>query len=91
MDARPVHEVTLDGFWMDRTEVTNAQFRAFVEATGYLTTAEKPPDVDEVMRQRPPGTAPPPKENLVPGSLVFGEPDPCAALNWIHAQVIKPA
>lgn len=70
-DARPVHQVTLDGFWMDRTEVTNAQFRAFVEATGYVTTAEKPPDLEEIMRQVPPGTPPPSKENLVPGSLVF--------------------
>lgn len=43
-DERPVHRVRVTGFWMDATEVTNAQFRAFVEATGYVTTAEKPPD-----------------------------------------------
>lgn len=39
-DTRPVHEVTVDGFWMAETPVTNAQFRAFTEATGYRTTRE---------------------------------------------------
>src|SRR5438309_6163195 len=43
-DEKPAHRVRVDGFWMDETDVTNAQFRAFVEATGYVTTAEKPPD-----------------------------------------------
>src|SRR5438105_4648432 len=43
-DERPAHRVRVDGFWMDETEVTNAQFRHFVEASGYVTTAEKPPD-----------------------------------------------
>ena len=50
-DARPVegpeHEVTIDGFWMDETEVTNAQFREFVDATGYVTRAEKVPTIEE--------------------------------------------
>ncbi len=40
-DARPVHRVSLDGFWMDRTEVTNRQFEEFVKATGYTTVAEQ--------------------------------------------------
>jgi formylglycine-generating enzyme required for sulfatase activity len=40
-DARPWHEVDVDGFWMDRTEVTNDAFARFVEATGYETTAER--------------------------------------------------
>lgn len=70
-DEKPAHRVRVDAFFIDATEVTNAQFRQFVEATGYLTTAEKPPDLDEIMRQSPPGTPPPPKEKLVPGSLVF--------------------
>lgn len=70
-DEKPAHLVRVDGFWMDQTEVTNAQFRKFVDATGYVTTAEKAPDLDEIMRQSPPGTPPPPKESLVPGSLVF--------------------
>src|SRR5262249_52339547 len=38
-DERPAHRVRVSGFWMDATDVTNAQFRAFVEATGYVTTA----------------------------------------------------
>jgi formylglycine-generating enzyme required for sulfatase activity len=38
-DARPIHRVRVDGFWMDRTEVTNAEFAAFVRATGYVTVA----------------------------------------------------
>jgi formylglycine-generating enzyme required for sulfatase activity len=61
----------VDGFWMDETDVTNAQFRAFVEATSYVTTAEKAPSLDDIMGQLPPGTPAPPKEKLVPGSLVF--------------------
>jgi formylglycine-generating enzyme required for sulfatase activity len=70
-DEKPAHRVRVDGFWMDKTDVTNAQFRKFVEATGYVTTAEKPPDIDEILRQLPPDTPRPPKENQVAGSLVF--------------------
>lgn len=44
-DALPVHEVELDGFWIDRTEVTNAQFAQFVEATNYVTIAERKPEL----------------------------------------------
>jgi formylglycine-generating enzyme required for sulfatase activity len=60
---------------MDATEVTNAQFREFVEATGYVTTAEKIPTVEEIMSQVPPGTPEPAPEMLVAGSLVFTSPD----------------
>jgi formylglycine-generating enzyme required for sulfatase activity len=70
-DEKPAHRVRVTGFWMDQTDVTNAQFRAFVEATGYVTTAEKPVDAAEILKQSPPGTPPPPPEKLVPGSLVF--------------------
>jgi sulfatase modifying factor 1 len=70
-DEKPAHRVRVDGFWMDATEVTNAQFHAFVEATSYVTTAEKPPSLEEIMKQLPPGTPPPPPEKLVAGSLVF--------------------
>ncbi len=66
VDARPIHLVTVDGFWMDRTEVTNAQFARFVEATGYVTVAERKPDPNDF-----PGAPP---EALVPGSLVFTPP-----------------
>src|SRR5437764_10361751 len=47
-DERPAHRVRVGGFWMDETDVTDAQFRAFVEATGYVTTAEKPVDAAEI-------------------------------------------
>ena len=70
-DERPSHRVRVDGFWIDEHEVTNAQFRRFVEATGYVTTAEQPPDVQAIMAQVPPGTPPPDPGKLVPGSLVF--------------------
>jgi formylglycine-generating enzyme len=70
-DEKPAHRVRVAGFFMDATEVTNVQFRRFVDATGYITTAEQTPDLDELMRQSPPGTKPPAKEDLVPGSLVF--------------------
>ncbi len=74
-DERPLNRVRVDGFWIGATEVTNAQFGDFVEATGYVTTAERQPDLEEIMSQLPPGTPPPAKENLVPGSLVFTPPD----------------
>ncbi len=70
-DEKPVHRVRVDGFWMDLTEVTNGQFRRFVDATGYVTTAEHPPDIQQIMSQLPAGTQPPAPESLVPGSLVF--------------------
>lgn len=74
-DEKPAHPVRVSGFWMNATEVTNAEFRKFVEATGYVTTAEKPPDVEEILRQSPPGTPPPAKEVLVPGTVVFTVPE----------------
>jgi sulfatase modifying factor 1 len=70
-DEKPAHRVRIDGFWMDKTEVTNAQFRTFVEATGYVTTAERTPNWDELKKQLPPGTPKPSPEKLVPASLVF--------------------
>ena len=69
-DERPVHLVTLDGFWMDETEVTNAQFQKFVDATGYQTVAEKAPNREDIAAQVPPGT-PIPEESLVAGSICF--------------------
>ncbi len=78
---KPAHRVRVDGFWMDETDVTNTQFREFVEATGYVTTAEKKPDLEEIMKQVPPGTPPPAKELLVPGSVVFTPPDQPVALD----------
>ena len=74
-DERPPHRVRVHGFWMDATEVTNAQFEAFVNATGYRTLAELPVDWEELRKQVPPGTPKPPDEALQPGSLVFAPPD----------------
>ncbi len=73
-DEKPAHRVRVAPFWIDETDVTNAQFRKFVEATNYVTTAEKPVDVEEIMRQSPPGTPRPRPEMLVPGALVFTPP-----------------
>jgi len=70
-DEKPAHRVQVEGFWMDEVPVTNAAFRRFVEATGYVTTAELAPDLNEIMSQLPPGSPPPPKDVLVPASLVF--------------------
>lgn len=70
-EEKPAHRVNVDGFLIDETEVANSQFDAFVKATGYITTAEQTPSIEEILAQAPPGTPPPPKESLVPGSLVF--------------------
>jgi len=73
-DEYPRHPVTVPGFWMDATEVTNAQFAQFVAATGYVTTAEKAPDWEALQRQLPPGTPKPADSLLVAASLVFAPP-----------------
>jgi formylglycine-generating enzyme required for sulfatase activity len=65
-DARPLHRVYLDGYFMDATEVTNEEFTAFVTATGYVTVAERKPTREEF-----PGM---PEEKLVAGSVVFSPP-----------------
>ena len=67
----PRHPVKVDAFYMDTQEVTNAQFREFVKATGYTTIAERMVDWEILKTQLPPGTPKPPDENLQPGSLVF--------------------
>jgi formylglycine-generating enzyme len=90
-EEAPAHKVSVDGFWMDRHTVTNAQFRRFVEATGYVTLAERPADPNDY-----PGADP---ELLVPSSIVFRKtPGPVrlrdpyvwwtyvAGANWQHPQ-----
>jgi len=90
-EEAPAHPVTVDGFWMDASPVTNAQFRAFVEATGYTTFCEVAPDASQY-----PGAEP---AMLVPSSVVFSPPahrvdmrDPyqwwrfIAGANWRHPQ-----
>ncbi len=72
-DARPWHRVYMDGFWMDKTEVTNEQFEKFVQATGYITIAERKPTKEEFP------TAP--EESLVAGSVVFTPPNEAVPLD----------
>jgi formylglycine-generating enzyme required for sulfatase activity len=62
-EEAPAHRVSVDGFWIETRQVTNAQFEAFVDATGYVTVAERPLDPADF-----PGA---PEENLQPGSMVF--------------------
>src|SRR5215472_8047134 len=73
LDARPIHRVYVDGFSMDKTDVTNAQFAEFVKATRYVTVAERTPRAEDF-----PGAPP---ENLVPASVVFSSPDHAVPLN----------
>lgn len=72
-DAVPVHRVYVDPFWMDATEVTNAQFAEFVQATGYVTVAETKPRAEDF-----PGAPP---ENLIAGSTVFAPTGGAVPLN----------
>lgn len=81
-DEKPAHKVKVSSFYMDATEVTNAEFRAFVNATGYVTTAEKTPSKEDIMAQLPPGSPPPPDELFTPGSLVFVTPENPAEYWW---------
>ena len=80
-DEFPVHRVRVSDFYMDKHEVTNAQFRAFVEATGYVTTAERKPDWEELKKELPPGTPKPPDSVLIPASLVFTPPEKAVSLD----------
>jgi len=73
IDSRPVHRVYVDGFFMDKSDVTNAEFAKFVRATGYVTVAERKPRAEDF-----PGAPP---ENLVAGSVVFSPPDHGVPLN----------
>ncbi|MDC6363599.1 MULTISPECIES: formylglycine-generating enzyme family protein [Flavobacteriaceae] len=68
---KPAHEVLVNGFYMDEHEVTNAQFAAFVEETGYVTVAEREIKWEEMKKQLPEGTPKPHDSILQPGSLLF--------------------
>jgi formylglycine-generating enzyme required for sulfatase activity len=74
-NERPAHRVRVDAFWTDEHDVTNAEFRKFIDATHYITTAEKPIDWEELKKQVPAGTPRPADQLLKPGSLVFTPPD----------------
>jgi formylglycine-generating enzyme required for sulfatase activity len=93
----PKHKVQIDSFQMDVTEVTNAQFKAFVDATGYKTVAERLLDWEEMKKQLPPDTPKPADSLMHPGALVFHPTDSPVPLddpsvwwrwtigaNWLH-------
>jgi formylglycine-generating enzyme required for sulfatase activity len=76
-DARPIHRVAVEGFWMDVTEVTNEEFEKFVKATGYVTVAERKP--------RPEDFPDAPPEKVVSGSIVFrGTDHPVPLENYLE-------
>nr|WP_255749874.1 formylglycine-generating enzyme family protein [Gramella crocea] len=68
---KPAHPVAVDGFFMDITEVTNANFKKFVDETGYITLAERDIIWEEIKKQLPPNTSKPHDSILQPGSLTF--------------------
>ena len=70
-NEQPAHKIRVAGFWMDQTHVTNAQFSEFVNATGYVSAAERQPDWEALRVQLPSGTPRPPDSALVPGAMVF--------------------
>jgi len=81
-EEAPVHRVSVDGFWIDATPVTNRQFRKFVNATGYVTTAELIPDANDY-----PGALP---HMLKAGSLVFTPPKrPVGTRDWSQWWLFK--
>lgn len=73
MREKPAHEVNVDGFFIDINEVTNLQFKKFVAATKYITTAEKPINWDEIKKDLPANTPKPADSILQPGSLIFNK------------------
>jgi len=87
-NEKPAHRVQVAPFFLDAKPVTNAEFARFVEATGYITVAERAVDWEELRKQVPPGTPRPPDEALQPGSLIFKPTDGPVDLrnmaNWWH-------
>jgi formylglycine-generating enzyme len=85
-NERPAHPASVGRFWIDRHDVTNAEFQKFVDATGYVTTAERPVDWEEMKKSLPSDTPKPADEKLQPGSLVFTPPGHAVDLrdmsNW---------
>jgi len=71
MSEQPVVKAKVAGFFLDAQPVTNAEFGKFVAASGYVTTAERPVDWEEIKKQLPEGTPKPDAEQLKPGSMVF--------------------
>lgn len=80
-DEYPKHQVEVKSFWIDIHEVTNAQFKKFVDSTGYITVAEKDADWEELKKQLPPASTRPHDSVLVAGSMVFSAPKHSVPLN----------
>lgn len=86
-EEAPLRKIEVNGFWIDETEVTNAQFTDFVKATGYVTYAERPAKIEDFPEE---ARAFLPKEDFNQGAIVFTAPekfegslaDPSAALSW---------
>lgn len=74
-DEFPRHQVELSSFYIDIYEVSNKEFKKFIDATGYITTAERKPDWEELKKQLPAGTPKPSDDVLVAASLVFSPPN----------------
>ncbi len=70
-DEFPKHNVEINAFYMDETEVTNREFKKFVEATGYITVAERELDWELLKKDLPPNVPKPPDSLFQPGALVF--------------------
>lgn len=70
-DEYPRHKVQVSSFYMDKYEVTNKEFKKFVEQTGYKTVAERDIDWEKMKKEVSPGTPKPPDSLLKAGSLVF--------------------
>ena len=95
----PAHDVIINGFWMDKSEVTNLQYKEFVDATSYITVAERELNWEEIKQTLPEDVVKPPDSLLVPGSIVFIQPEQpvnptnpslwfkwVAGANWKHPE-----
>jgi sulfatase modifying factor 1 len=84
-NERPAHLVQIQGFWIDQHDVTNAEFSKFVEATRYVTTAERKIEWEDLKKELPPGTPKPDNSSLAPGALVFTPASGPVPLNDLSA------
>src|SRR5258707_4235515 len=84
-NERSAHFVQVQGFWMDEHDITNAEFSKFVEATGYVTTAEHKVVWEDLKKELPPGTSKPDDSALAPCALVFTPTSGPVPLNELSA------
>ena len=90
-NERPAHLVQVQGYWMDEHDVTNAEFAKFIESTGYVTTAERQINWEDLKKELPPDAPKPDNGALAPGALVFTPTPGPVPLNdlsawwrWVH-------